>query len=207
MAGQSSNTQQIPPGADGGLRGELAWVGDLGELGFRKVKMSRDEWLRLPPKPKSEWARGWAIIMAPQANLHSVAQANLAAILWRDLPNAEVAVEYWIRLPHRDAVPDVAVMREPSASGKVDTNVPVVAIEVLSPSTWRNDLVEKSEDYLEAGVAQYWLVDYEVKSVVIKRNIGSGWQTVMMLNSANKKADIQVSDLGIVHLDIDEVFA
>jgi len=186
--------------------GGIDWVGDLGELGFRRVKMSRDEWLQLPPKPKSEWARGVAIIMAPQANLHSFAQTRLAVILSRDLPKAYVSIEYWIRLPDNDRVPDVAVMRAPSATGKYDVQVPELAVEVLSPSTWRNDLNEKADDYAAIGIPQYWLVDYESQSVIVKINDNGAWRTKVILDSDNPKADLPVGDLGVVHLNINVVF-
>jgi len=187
---------------DGGVN----WVGDLGDLGFRCVKMSRDEWLQLPPKPKSEWSRGMAIMMAPQANRHSFAQSQIYFIIRRDLPNTHAAVEYWIRFPDNDRVPDVAVMRKPSATGKYDEQIPELVVEVLSPSTWRNDLNEKADDYAAAGIPQYWLVDYETQSIIVKQNDNGAWRTKVILNAENPQADLPVSDLGVVHLNIAEVF-
>ena len=42
---------------------------------------------------------------------------------------------------------------------------PILAVEVLSPSTARRDRGRKRELYAEAGVAHYWIVDPEVPSV------------------------------------------
>jgi len=186
--------------------GDVNWVGDLGELGFRRVKMSRDEWLQLPSKPKSEWARGVAIMMAPQANRHSFVQSQISYIIKRDIPTAHVAVEYWIRFPDNDRVPDVAVMRKPSATGKYDEQVPELVVEVLSPSTWRNDLNDKADDYAAAGIPQYWLVDYETQSIIVKVNDNGAWRTKVILNAENPQASLAVGDLGVVNLNISEVF-
>jgi Putative restriction endonuclease len=51
----------------------------------------------------------------------------------------------------------------------------VLAVEVLSPSTRRIDLVLKREAYAAAGVASYWIVDPEVPSVTFLRLEGSGY--------------------------------
>lgn len=49
--------------------------------------------------------------------------------------------------------------REPEIGwGAIDT-VPDPVVEVLSPSTWANDLGPKRRAYLEGGVRELWLVD------------------------------------------------
>ncbi len=59
--------------------------------------------------------------------------------------------------------PDVLVARRGDllavAGGKYLAAVPVLAVEVLSPSTRRIDRLSKLSAYEEAGVASYWLVD------------------------------------------------
>ena len=44
---------------------------------------------------------------------------------------------------------------------------PVLAVEVLSPSTRRYDLVRKRRLYERAGVREYWVVDPEDESVSV----------------------------------------
>ncbi|MDW8325324.1 MAG: Uma2 family endonuclease [Anaerolineales bacterium] len=39
--------------------------------------------------------------------------------------------------------------------------VPDLAVEVLSPSTEKVDLAEKMQEYAEAGIPEYWIVDAE----------------------------------------------
>ncbi|MGH3870758.1 MAG: Uma2 family endonuclease [Pseudonocardiaceae bacterium] len=59
--------------------------------------------------------------------------------------------------------PDVLVARHGDllavAGGKYLGEPPVLAVEVLSPSTRRIDRLSKLSAYEEAGVASYWLVD------------------------------------------------
>jgi Uma2 family endonuclease len=44
---------------------------------------------------------------------------------------------------------------------------PDLIIEILSPSTVRQDRVLKFHKYLEAGVLEYWIVDPEGKTVQV----------------------------------------
>jgi Uma2 family endonuclease len=44
---------------------------------------------------------------------------------------------------------------------------PLLAVEVLSPSTRRVDLLLKRDRYQEAGIASYWIVDPEVPSLTV----------------------------------------
>ncbi len=58
--------------------------------------------------------------------------------------------------------PDVLIARHAdllAAEGKFLTAAPVLAVEVLSPSTRRIDRLSKLSAYEEAGVSSYWLVD------------------------------------------------
>jgi Uma2 family endonuclease len=64
--------------------------------------------------------------------------------------------------------PDVVVLREPPASMDVhDVGVPLLAIEVLSPSTERRDRHVKCPRLLKAGVAEVWLVDPIAETIEI----------------------------------------
>ena len=49
---------------------------------------------------------------------------------------------------------------------------PDLAIEVLSPSTWRRDLTAKREAYARSGVREYWVVDPEAERIEVFRATG-----------------------------------
>jgi Uma2 family endonuclease len=61
--------------------------------------------------------------------------------------------------------PDVLVARKDELGIKNLTGPLVLAVEVLSPSTRRKDLVLKRSKYEDAGVESYWVVDPEVPSI------------------------------------------
>ena len=50
-----------------------------------------------------------------------------------------------------------------------DAPTPILVVEVLSGSTRRRDHVQKRELYLNAGVAEYWVIDPEGRNVRIVR--------------------------------------
>lgn len=44
---------------------------------------------------------------------------------------------------------------------------PDLVVEVLSPSTGKNDRVEKSKMYYKHGVKEYWIVDPDHKTIEV----------------------------------------
>jgi Uma2 family endonuclease len=46
-----------------------------------------------------------------------------------------------------------------------DAGVPVLAVEVLSPSTAARDRGQKRRIYLGAGVSEYWIVDIDARLI------------------------------------------
>jgi Uma2 family endonuclease len=66
--------------------------------------------------------------------------------------------------------PDIFVIRElpelPSGTW-ADVGVPILVVEVLSPSTARHDRIVKRRAYQRAGVATYWIVDTDAQLVEV----------------------------------------
>lgn len=63
--------------------------------------------------------------------------------------------------------PDVLVAPPAQFTEKELDGPPLLAVEVLSPSTRRFDLLLKRDRLQEAGCLSYWLVDPDVPSVVV----------------------------------------
>jgi len=53
---------------------------------------------------------------------------------------------------------------------------PDVAIEVLSPSDRKRDLVTKRRLYFDRGVQEYWIVDPEATAVTVLVRSSAGWR-------------------------------
>ena len=62
--------------------------------------------------------------------------------------------------------PDISVICDPN---KIEEwgcrGAPDMIIEILSPETYNHDIVVKFNQYLKAGVREYWLVDPEARNV------------------------------------------
>lgn len=63
-------------------------------------------------------------------------------------------------------IPDVIVARRSDFTAKNLPAAPLLAVEVLSPSTRRIDQGRKLDKYRRAGIGSYWLVDPLVPSLV-----------------------------------------
>ena len=70
--------------------------------------------------------------------------------------------------------PDVLVLDEEAAAGPRAKHVPIplLVLEVLSPSTAGRDRVIKTGIYLGAGVKEVWLVDPEARTVEVVTDAG-----------------------------------
>ncbi len=64
--------------------------------------------------------------------------------------------------------PDVVVLAGPADDDSPYVGVPLLAIEVLSPSTQRRDRDIKAGRLLEIGVAEVWLVDPAKRTIEVR---------------------------------------
>jgi Uma2 family endonuclease len=62
--------------------------------------------------------------------------------------------------------PDLMVRPGPPVRAWEDAPVPLLVIEVISRSTRRRDLGGKRAFYIEAGVAEYWAVERDTRTVL-----------------------------------------
>lgn len=66
-------------------------------------------------------------------------------------------------------VPDLMVVRHEDAEGKRLESPPLLAVEILSPSTRQRDLHLKRRSYEDAGLGWYWIIDPETPSLTALR--------------------------------------
>lgn len=62
--------------------------------------------------------------------------------------------------------PDILIVRRDRLGARKLSGMPELAVEVLSPSTRRFDLILKRSRFEEAGCASYWVIDPETPSIV-----------------------------------------
>lgn len=71
---------------------------------------------------------------------------------------------------HDIVQPDlVVVARAEQVSKRGIEGSPVLAVEILSPSTREHDRTRKSGRYANLGIAHYWIVDPEARSLECRR--------------------------------------
>ena len=122
---------------------------------------------------RMELIDGEIVVVSEPRLAHGDLQALLIGALaqWqRQVPGrARVAGPTGVHLgPHDAYGPDVVVRR---SQARVDARgylaeVPLICVEIRSPTTWRNDIGRKKSVYEAYGVPELWLVD-DVASVVL----------------------------------------
>lgn len=130
-------------------------------------RMTFDEWLALPEDDdlRIELIEG-VIVMPPDAPTegHQTVVTELAFLLRQQRPpTMKVLVgPLGVLVPTRHSAlePDLVVL--PSARQEDANRLPLLVVEVLSPSTRGRDRVDKRRVYAARGIPSYWLLDPRV---------------------------------------------
>jgi Uma2 family endonuclease len=139
-----------------------------------------EELHRLPDDGnKYELVRGDLFVTPPPSETHETILARLSRILDPFVATNGLGMVYHPRAVMRfqgsEVEPDLMV-RKPSAPGRRDWDdapIPILVVEVLSGSTRRRDHNQKREFYLDAGVAEYWIIDPERQAIHVLRHDAS----------------------------------
>ena len=122
---------------------------------------------------KTEFINGEVIVHSPAKDRHTVAVQSLTSLLdayVREHRLGKVRCEKaLVVMPRNDYEPDVLFFGvEKSAEihpEQMKYPPPDLVMEVLSPSTVRNDRGVKFMDYAANGVAEYWIVDPVARAI------------------------------------------
>ena len=122
-----------------------------------------------------------------------------------DLYSGEVGC-ILLRNPDTNVGMDVAYFSAETVASQTDATtmtdgVPVLAVEILSPSDKVEDVAEKVDLYLEAGVGLVWIVDPHFKTVTIHRSDAA----VQLVNSQQRLSGF--SQLPSFDIAVSELFA
>lgn len=141
-------------------------VVDQREAAYRGLRMTADEYLALPDDGFRYELVDGVVCRSPSPSFeHQSVSTEVAAQIAAYLagnPIGRVIVEVDVKL-REDLVyrPDVVFLRTEKVSrakGRI-RDVPDLVVEVISPGSRRYDSETKRKDYQSAGVAKYWLID------------------------------------------------
>ncbi|MEV5000680.1 Uma2 family endonuclease [Nocardioides sp. LML1-1-1.1] len=169
---------------------------------LERTPMSRADFDALPEGVRAEYVDGVAIMSPPARGRHQDVTGNVLVALRQALPGAVVRTEAGFALPSGSLrVPDISVqvVRDDE---HWSPEVPVLVVEILSPSTREEDLFRKATDYRRAGIAQYWVVDRVARTLSVLVNAGEEWDIGLALTEERPTGSIAVADLGEVELDL-----
>ena len=177
----------------------------ISEEPLRRVRMSWEEYLELPERPRAEWVDGEAVLlMAPPVFDHGVVQMQLGVLLTPLFPDCYVVPEVHLVLPgNRVRLPDLMLVADRPADGWV-RSAPLLVVEVLSPSTRSEDTIRKSVEYAEGGIGQYWVVDPDLRTADLWRTVDGGWELLAHVDDAHPAASVELAGV-TVPIDLHQV--
>lgn len=116
----------------------------------RFIELSEGE-LVMPPHPTDTHQR--IVLRLVRVFDDFVTEQDRGTIRFAPLP-----VRLW---PGKIREPDLLFVSKEYADriGEQAYGPPDLVVEVLAPGTWRSDRLEKSAEYAQAGVREYWIVD------------------------------------------------
>ncbi|SIS93964.1 MULTISPECIES: Uma2 family endonuclease [Alicyclobacillus] len=94
--------------------------------------------------------------------------------------------------------PDLFIMCPPFQADRRVVGIPVLVVEVLSPSTAAHDTIRKMLLYERAGVPEYWIVEPEERVVHVYRANGG----TLRWNTSNRVGD-RISPVAFPDLSVD----
>jgi len=129
------------------------------------VLISLEQYLATDYSPDREFVDGVVLERHVGELPHSLVQRNLVLVLCQRYPHLFVLPELRVRtVSGRCRIPDVCVTLERPSTDVLE-DAPFLAIEILSRRDEMTEVLEKLEEYVEAGVANVWLVDPRKKRI------------------------------------------
>lgn len=138
-----------------------------------------EDWLRLPDDgARYEVIEGVLYVSPPPSVGHQRTVTKLSSRMDRYVEENDLGLvltaPVGVKLPGRDVPiqPDLLFMRKERLDVVGEDyvrGVPDLVVEVLSPSNWQYDRGKKQDVYREAGVPEYWIVDYRAQTVEVLR--------------------------------------
>ena len=90
--------------------------------------------------------------------------------------------------------PDLMIRQpqdKPGATWK-DAPLPILIVEVESPTTYRRDRVFKRNVYLDAGIPEYWIIDPVEETIEVHRFEAGGYALVQRASGDDEVSSLVV---------------
>ncbi|MDZ7264032.1 MAG: Uma2 family endonuclease [candidate division KSB1 bacterium] len=157
---------------------------------IQKKRYTYQDYLTLPDDGNSYEIIEGELIMSPAPHtIHQQVSLNVVIELTHFVRNANAGKVFYaptvVILSKRDIVqPDILfvsrqktdIIKEKNING-----VPDLIIEILSPATGYNDLIEKKELYEKFGVQEYWIVDPKKRRVDVYVHNGEKFESMQRI--------------------------
>lgn len=157
-------------------------------LPAEKARYTFADCLAWDENERIEIINGEAFLMAAPSSIHQEISMEISRQLANYLEGKQCRVypaPFAVRLFEKDgdAAENVDTVVEPDISvvcdkSKIDMHgckgAPDLVVEILSPSSLRNDRLVKLRLYQRAGVREYWIADPENKTVQVFLSDGAG---------------------------------
>ena len=98
--------------------------------------------------------------------------------------------------------PDIVVLHQDQVTGAKVDGIPLLAVEVLSPSTRATDLTLKRHVFEQAGVPAYWLVDPQVPVLSVLELVDGAYRDVGNVQGAEAYDALAPFPVRIVPADL-----
>lgn len=102
---------------------------------------------------------------------HALVQSYMTVAFMHYADEFSILPEFSLELDGKPFVPDISVYRRLHADPLRDevkgTEPPLLAVEILSPTQPLDDLIQKANAYLEAGVQSCWLVQPSLQTITL----------------------------------------
>jgi Uma2 family endonuclease len=167
------------------------------------VPFTRADYLRLPEGFPAQLIEGQLVRQPAPLYDHQVVVVRLCIALAQVVDSRRVLPSP-VDVPIDDVnvyQPDVAVFREPVPRGVGGTEVPLIAFEVLSPTSRRTDRGVKRRKYLETGAAEVWLVDPSDRSIEVHSAAGVRRATGATAACSDALPDFRITPDALFHDD------
>ena len=124
---------------------------------------------------KYELIRGGLFLTPAPTDDHETILARLTRLLDRFVEANDLGLVYHpravLRFEGSEVEPDLMVRQEVPGLGNAweRAPLPILIVEVLSPTTRRRDQNQKKDFYTDARIPEYWMVDPEQGAITVVR--------------------------------------